>query len=65
MYFLGSASLYYVVKSDSHKAELNPKMKKKILHTLLNGMIAHKELYQLIQLLLLLKSVKTRKVNRI
>ena len=50
MYFLGSASLYYVVKSDSHKAELNPKMKKKILHTLLNGMIAHKELYQLLVL---------------
>jgi len=38
----GSASLFYVIKSDSHKAELNPKMKKKILSTLLNGMFAHK-----------------------
>jgi len=38
----GSASLYYVVKSESHKPQLNPKTKKRILYTLLNGMLAHK-----------------------
>ncbi len=37
----GSASLYYVVKSEI-KANINIKMKKKILSTLLNGMFTHK-----------------------
>jgi len=37
----GSASLYYVVKSEIRQS-INVKMKKKILSTLLNGMFAHK-----------------------
>lgn len=37
----GSASLYYVVKSELRDS-INVKMKKKILATLLNGMFAHK-----------------------
>ncbi|TRY64313.1 hypothetical protein TCAL_04628 [Tigriopus californicus] len=37
----GSASLYYVVKVEL-KENINVKMKKKILATLLNGMFAHK-----------------------
>ena len=37
----GSASLYYVVKSEVRDS-INVKMKKKILATLLNGMFAHK-----------------------
>ena len=37
----GSASLYYVVKSELRDS-INVKMKKKILSTLLNGMFAHK-----------------------
>eukprot|EP00095_Tigriopus_kingsejongensis_P005858 snap_masked-scaffold38_size502422-processed-gene-0.10 protein:Tk05858 transcript:snap_masked-scaffold38_size502422-processed-gene-0.10-mRNA-1 annotation:"zer-1-like protein" len=37
----GSASLYYVVKLEL-KQNINVKMKKKILSTLLNGMFAHK-----------------------
>lgn len=39
----GSASLYYVVKSESLKREWNVKVKRKILGTLLNGMLTHKE----------------------
>ena len=38
----GSASLYYIVKNDDFKGQINLKMKKKILSTLLNGMFAHK-----------------------
>ena len=38
----GSASLYYVVKSELHGA-INVKLKRKILSTLLNGMFAHKQ----------------------
>lgn len=37
----GSASLYYIVKSEIRDM-INVKMKKKILATLLNGMFAHK-----------------------
>jgi len=39
----GSASLYYVVKSESLKREWNVKVKRKILTTLLNGMLTHRE----------------------
>ena len=39
----GSASLYYVVKSESLKRDWNVKVKRKILSTLLNGMLTHKE----------------------
>jgi len=39
----GSASLYYVVKSDNLKKDWNVKVKRKILRTLLNGMLIHKE----------------------
>ncbi|XP_023341040.1 protein zer-1 homolog [Eurytemora carolleeae] len=38
----GSASLYYVVKSESIKPDLNVKVKRKILSILLNGMLTHK-----------------------
>jgi len=38
----GSASLYYVVKSEQLKKEMNVKVKRKILCTLLNGMLAHR-----------------------
>ena len=38
----GSASLYYVVKTELHGA-INVKLKRKILSTLLNGMFAHKQ----------------------
>ena len=37
----GSASLYYVVKSEL-PGPINVKLKQKILSTLLNGMFAHK-----------------------
>jgi len=39
----GSASLYYVVKSESLKKDWNVKVKRKILTTLLNGMLTHRE----------------------
>jgi len=39
----GSASLYYVVKSETLKRDWNVKVKRKILGTLLNGMLTHKE----------------------
>jgi len=39
----GSASLYYVVKSNLPKKEWNVKVKRKILTVLLNGMLNHKE----------------------
>ena len=39
----GSASLYYVVKSESLKRDWNVKVKRKILTTLLNGMLTHRE----------------------
>eukprot|EP00092_Neocalanus_flemingeri_P043109 GFUD01047412.1.p1 GENE.GFUD01047412.1~~GFUD01047412.1.p1 ORF type:complete len:807 (+),score=257.80 GFUD01047412.1:121-2541(+) len=39
----GSASLYYVVKSESLKRDWNVKVKRKILGTLLNGMLTHRE----------------------
>lgn len=39
----GSASLYYVVKSDNLKRDWNVKVKRKILTTLLNGMLTHRE----------------------
>lgn len=38
----GSASLYYVVKSEQLKRDMNVKVKRKILGTLLNGMLAHR-----------------------
>ena len=38
----GSASLYYVVRSE-HSNRINIKVKQKILGTLLNGMFAHKD----------------------
>ena len=39
----GSASLYYVVKSESLKRDWNVKVKRKILSTLLNGMLIYRE----------------------
>jgi hypothetical protein len=39
----GSASLYYVAKSEALKRDLNLRMKRKILRTLLNGMLAHRD----------------------
>jgi len=38
----GSASLYYIMKSDDIKPDLNVKVKRKILSILLNGMFTHK-----------------------
>ena len=38
-----SASLYYVVKSERLRKDWNVKVKRKIVRTLLNGMLAHKE----------------------
>lgn len=38
----GSASLYYIVKSEYIQADLNLKVKRKILSVLFNGMITHK-----------------------
>ena len=39
----GSASLYYVAKSEAVKRDLNLRVKRKILSTLLNGMLEHRE----------------------
>lgn len=39
----GSASLYYVVKSEAIRKHLNVRVKRKVLCTLLNGMFAHKQ----------------------
>ena len=38
----GSASLYYVVKSDQLKRDWNIKVKQRILRTLLNAMLCHR-----------------------
>jgi len=38
-----SASLYYVVKSERLRKDWNMKVKRKIVRTLLNGMLAHKD----------------------
>jgi len=38
----GSASLYYIVKSESIKPDLNVKVKRKILSILLDGMLTHR-----------------------
>ena len=38
----GSASLYYVVKSDKLKREWNIKVKRRILKTLLDAMLCHR-----------------------
>lgn len=38
----GSASLYYVAKSETVKRDLNLRVKRKILSTLLNGMLTHR-----------------------
>ncbi len=39
----GSASLYYVAKSEALKRDLNLRVKRKILSTLLNGMLTHRD----------------------